>query len=160
MQIVTNIRNSNKNNYYYLITTFTNFLIDLRPLSLLGSLMKKLSIKKSIKAFIEGWVEELADPFTSWLYQSVLHWNVIMLIADGTFNDYDISFEDICLKINPRVGSRTSIQNIIKVGIEKNYFIKNPSLSDNRKKVLLLSDLGKKCFEDFIEKDASVYIYE
>ena len=160
MQIVTNIRNSNKNNYYYLITTFTNFLIDLRLLSLLGSLMKKLSIKKSIKAFIEGWVEELADPFTSWLYQSVLHWNVIMLIADGTFNDYDISFEDICLKINPRVGSRTSIQNIIKVGIEKNYFIKNPSLSDNRKKILLLSDLGKKCFEDFIEKDASVYIYE
>lgn len=160
MQIVTNIRNSNKNNYYYLITTFTNFLIDLRLLSLLGSLMKKLSIKKSIKAFIEGWVEELADPFTSWLYQSVLHWNVIMLIADGTFNDYDISFEDICLKINPRVGSRTSIQNIIKVGIEKNYFIKNPSLSDNRKKVLLLSDLGKKCFEDFIQKDASVYIYE
>ena len=160
MQIVTIIRNSNKNNYYYLITTFTNFLIDLRPLSLLGSLMKKLSIKKSIKAFIEGWVEELADPFTSWLYQSVLHWNVIMLIADGTFNDYDISFEDICLKINPRVGSRTSIQNIIKVGIEKNYFIKNPSLSDNRKKVLLLSDLGKKCFEEFIEKDASVYIYE
>ena len=122
--------------------------------------MKKLSIKKSITAFIEGWIEELADPFTSWLYQSVLHWNVIMLIADGTFNDYDISFEDICLKINPRVGSRTSIQNIIKVGIEKNYFIKNPSLSDNRKKVLLLSDLGKKCFEDFIEKDASVYIYE
>jgi len=160
MQIVTNIRNSNKNNYYYLITTFTNFLIDLRLLSLLGSLMKKLSIKKSIKAFIEGWVEELADPFTSWLYQSVLHWNVIMLIADGTFNDHDISFEDICLKINPRVGSRTSIQNIIKVGIEKNYFIKNPSLSDNRKKILLLSDLGKKCFEDFIEKDASVYIYE
>ena len=160
MQIVTNIRNSNKNNYYYLITTFTNFLIDLRLLSLLGLLMKKLSIKKSIAAFIEGWVEELADPFTSWLYQSVLHWNVIMLIADGTFNEYDISFEDICLKINPRVGSRTSIQNIIKVGIEKNYFIKNPSLSDNRKKVLLLSDLGKKCFEDFIEKDASVYIYE
>ena len=69
-----------------------------------------------------------------------------MLIADGTFNEYDISFEDICLKINPRVGSRTSIQNIIKVGIEKNYFIKNPSLSDNRKKVLLLSDLGKKYF--------------
>ena len=160
MQIVTNIRNSNKNNYHYLITTFTNSLIDLRLLSLLGSLMKKLSIKKSIKAFIEGWVEELADPFTSWLYQSVLHWNVIMLIADGTFNDYDISFEDICLKVNPRVGSRTSIQNIIKVGIEKNYFINNPSLSDNRKKVLLLSDLGKKCFEDFIEKDASVYIYE
>ena len=160
MQIITNLRNSNKNNYYYLITIFTNFLIDLRLLSSLGSLMKKLSIKKSITAFIEGWVEELADPFTSWLYQSVLHWNVIMLIADGTFNEYDISFEDICLKINPRVGSRTSIQNIIKVGIEKNYFIKNPSLSDNRKKVLLLSDLGKKCFEEFIEKDASVYIYE
>ena len=77
MQIVMSIRISNKNNYYYLITTFTNFLIDLRPLSLLGSLMKKLSIKKSIKAFIEGWVEELADPFTSWLYQSVLHLSLI-----------------------------------------------------------------------------------
>ena len=122
--------------------------------------MKKLSIGKSISAFIELLNEELADPFTSWMHQSMLHWNVVMLIADGTFNNYEISFETICLKINPRVGSRTSIQNIIKVGIEKNYFIKNPSLSDNRKKVLYLSDLGKKCYEDFIEKDAKVYIYE
>ena len=122
--------------------------------------MKKLSINKSISAFIESWVEELADPFTSWLYQSVLHWNVIMLIADSTFNKYEISFEDICLKINPRVVSRTSIQNIIKVGIEKNYFTKSPSKKDNRKKILFLSDAGKIFFEDFIKKDASVYIYE
>ena len=122
--------------------------------------MKKLSISKSVSAFIESWVEELADPFTSWLYQSVLHWNVIMLIADGTFNNYEISFEDICYKINPRVGSRTSIQNIIKVGIDKNYFTKSPSRSDNRKKILFLSGPGKKAFEDFIKKDASVYIYE
>ena len=122
--------------------------------------MKKLSIKKSIKAFIEGWVEELADPFTSWLYQSVLHWNVIMLIADSTFNNYEISFEDICYKVNPRVGSRTSIQNIIKVGIDKNYFTKIPSKGDNRKKILFLSDPGKEAFENFIKKDASVYIYE
>ena len=122
--------------------------------------MKKLSISKSVSAFIESWVEELADPFTSWLYQSVLHWNVIMLIADATFNNYEISFEDICIKINSRVGSRTSIQNIIKVGIDKNYFTKSPSRSDNRKKILFHSDSGKKAFEDFIKKDASVYIYE
>ncbi len=122
--------------------------------------MKKLSISKSVSAFIESWVEELADPFTSWLYQSVLHWNVIMLIADATFNNYEISFEDICIKINSRVGSRTSIQNIIKVGIDKNYFTKSPSRSDNRKKILFLSDSGRKAFEIFIKKDASVYIYE
>jgi hypothetical protein len=122
--------------------------------------MKKLSIGKCTSAFIEKWIEELADPFTSWMYQSVLHWNVIMLIADATFNNYDISFEDICLKINRRVGSRTSIQNIIKVGIEKNYLNKIPSLKDNRKKTLSLTDSGKIFFLDFIERDASVYVYE
>ena len=122
--------------------------------------MKKLSIGKSISAFIELLNEELADPFTSWMHQSMLHWNVIMLIADGTFNNYEISFETICLKINPRVGSRTSIQNIIKVGIEKNYLNKIPSLKDNRKKTLSLTDSGKIFFLDFIERDASVYVYE
>ena len=87
-------------------------------------MVKNLSIEKSVKRFVENWVDDQADPFASWMFQSVLHWNVVMLIADSTFNIYEISFEDICLKINHRVGSRTSIQNIIKVGIEKNFFIK------------------------------------
>jgi hypothetical protein len=102
----------------------------------------------------------MADPFTSWLFQSVLHWNVIMLVADGTFNEYDISFEDICLKINNRVGSRTSIQNIIKVGIAKANFIKSVSQNDNRRKVLSLSENGKKSFEQFLLKDETTYVYE
>ena len=121
---------------------------------------KKLSIKKTVSRFIENWVDEMADPFTSWLFQSVLHWNVIMLVADGTFNEYDISFEDICLKINNRVGSRTSIQNIIKVGIAKGYFIKSVSQNDNRRKVLSLSENGKKSFEQFLLKDETTYVYE
>ena len=121
---------------------------------------KKLSIKKTVSRFIENWVDEMADPFTSWLFQSVLHWNVIMLVADGTFNEYEISFEDICLKINTRVGSRTSIQNIIKVGIEKGYFIKTASQNDNRRKVLHLSQNGKKSFEEFLIKDETTYVYD
>ena len=121
---------------------------------------KKLSIKKTVSRFIENWVDEMADPFTSWLFQSVLHWNVIMLVADGTFNEYEISFEDICLKINTRVGSRTSIQNIIKVGIAKGYFTKTLSQNDNRRKVLHLSENGKKSFEEFLLKDETTYVYE
>ncbi len=121
---------------------------------------KKLSIKKTVSRFIENWVDEIADPFTSWLFQSVLHWNVIILVADGTFNEYEISFEDICLKINTRVGSRTSIQNIIKVGIAKGYFVKTASRSDNRRKVLHLSENGKKSFSEFLIRDEKTYVYE
>ena len=121
---------------------------------------KKLLIKKTVSRFIENWVDEMADPFTSWLFQSVLHWNVIMLVADGTYNEYEISFEDICLKINTRVGSRTSIQNIIKVGIAKGYFTKTESQNDNRRKVLHLSENGKKSFEEFLLKDETTYVYE
>ena len=135
----------------------------LRILSLIQraqDLEKKLSIKKTVSRFIENWVDEMADPFTSWLFQSVLHWNVIMLVADGTFNEYEISFEDICLKINTRVGSRTSIQNIIKVGIAKGYFTKTLSQNDNRRKVLHLSENGKKSFEEFLLKDETTYVYE
>jgi len=123
-------------------------------------LVKNLSIEKSVKRFVENWVDEQADPFASWMFQSVLHWNVVMLIADSTFNIYEISFEDICLKINHRVGSRTSIQNIIKVGIEKNFFYKKPSKNDNRKKVLQLSEKGKHYFINFVKKDAETYVYE
>jgi len=123
-------------------------------------LEKKLSIKKTVSRFIENWVDEMADPFTSWLFQSVLHWNVIMLVADGTFNEYEISFEDICLKINTRVGSRTSIQNIIKVGIAKGYFSKTLSQNDNRRKVLHLTENGRKSFEEFLLKDETTYVYE
>ncbi len=122
--------------------------------------MKKLSVEKSIKKFVENWVDEQADPFASWMFQSVLHWNVVMLIADATFNKYQISFEDICLKINHRVGSRTSIQNIIKVGLEKKFFDKVPSENDSRRKVIYLSDLGNQYFIDFVTKDAATYIYE
>lgn len=122
--------------------------------------MKKLSVEKSVKRFVENWVDEQADPFASWMFQSVLHWNVVMLIADATFNKYQISFEDICLKINHRVGSRTSIQNIIKVGIEKKFFDKVPSKNDSRRKVIYLSDLGNQYFIDFVTKDAETYIYE
>ena len=68
--------------------------------------------------------------------------------------------EDICLKINHRVGSRTSIQNIIKVGIEKKFFDKVPSINDSRRKVIYLSDLGNQYFIDFVTKDAATYIYE
>ena len=121
---------------------------------------KKLSIKKTVSRFIENWVDEIADPFTSWLFQSVLHWNVIILVADGTFNEYEISFEDICLKINTRVGSRTSIQNIIKVGLAKGYFVKTASRSDNRRKVLHLSENGKKSFIEFLIRDEKTYVYE
>ena len=122
--------------------------------------MKKLSIKKSVKRFVENWVDEQADPFASWMFQSVLHWNVLMLIADATFNSYEISFEDICLKINHRVGSRTSIQNIIKVGIEKKFIDKEPSEKDSRRKVLYLSEIGNRSFINFVKKDAETYIYE
>ena len=122
--------------------------------------MKKLSVEKSVKRFVENWVDEQADPFASWMFQSVLHWNVVMLIADATFNKYQISFEDICLKINHRVGSRTSIQNIIKVGIAKKFFDKVPSKNDSRRKVIYLSDLGNQYFIDFVTKDAATYIYE
>ena len=121
---------------------------------------KKISIKKTVSRFIENWVDEMADPFTSWLFQSVLHWNVIMLVADGTFNEYEISFEDICIKINTRVGSRTSIQNIIKVGIAKGYLVKIASRSDNRRKILHLSENGKKSFSEFLIKDQTTYVYE
>lgn len=121
--------------------------------------MKNLDIKKTISKFIELWVDETANPFTSFLYQSILHWNVLMLIADSTLNDYEISFEDICEKINSRVGSRTSIQNIIKIGLDKKYLNKIPSKNDARRKIITLSVNGLNEFREFIKKDAECYYY-
>ena len=122
--------------------------------------MKKLSIKKSIKAFIEGWVEELADPFTSWLYQSVLHWNVIMLIADGTFNEYDISFEDICKKINHRIGSRSSIQYVLGNSLSAGYVQKKLCHNDKRAKYYNLTKSAMEEFELLLVLDADSYEYK
>jgi DNA-binding MarR family transcriptional regulator len=82
-----------------------------------------------------------------------------MLIADSTLNRYDLSFEDICEKIKSKVGSRTSIQNIIKIGLEKKYFDKKPFKNDARRKIITLSDNGLNEFREFIKKDAECYYY-
>ncbi len=121
--------------------------------------MRKLDIKNTTSKFIENWVDEQVNDFTRYLFQSILHWNVTYLIADAYYNKYDISYEDICDKISSRVGSRTSIQNIIKQGVGKEFFNKTEKKSDKRKKLLTFSESGRKAFENYIHADASCYEY-
>lgn len=121
--------------------------------------MRKLDIKNTTSKFIENWVDEQVNVFTKYLFQSILHWNVTYLIADAHYNKYEISYENICDKISSRVGSRTSIQNIIKQGVEKGFFNKKESIIDKRRKLLSFSESGRKAFENYIHADASCYEY-
>ena len=78
---------------------------------------KKLNINKTTQNFISLWSEVHTNKFRLFTTQSMLYWNVIFLIADATLNNYELTYEDICRKINHRIGSRSSIQSLSLIHI-------------------------------------------
>ena len=71
--------------------------------------------------------------------KSILHMSITFEIAIGNFNNKNISYEVICQNIPKKIGSRSSIQNIINQGVHLNFFFKEKLAYDKRIKVLSLT---------------------
>ena len=73
------------------------------------------------------------------LDSSTLNHALCLEIAEGTFGNKKISYEDLCYKIPKKIGSRSTILNSLNNGVAKKYFIKENVDYDKRMKIYKLS---------------------
>ena len=120
---------------------------------------KKLNINKTTQNFISLWSEVHTNKFRLFTTQSMLYWNVIFLIADATLNNYELTYEDICRKINHRIGSRSSIQTVLGNSLSAGYVQKKLCHNDKRAKYFHLTKSAMDEFETLLVMDADNYEY-
>ena len=121
---------------------------------------KKLNINKTTENFISLWSEVHTNKFRLFTTQSMLYWNVIFLIADATLNNYELTYEDICRKVNHRVGSRSSVQNVLGNSLSAGYIYKKPCHNDKRAKYYHLTKSAIEEFETLLVLDADNYEFK
>ena len=120
------------------------------------------SIDKAIANTIEKSLDiydyELTIPLTNFIFQSPLHWNVMTIIALATFkDDFETSFQHLCESISSKTGSKSSIQSIIEIGIDRGFIEKKALKRDKRVKSLTLTQKSKKDYSNWIAADAKTY---
>jgi len=77
--------------------------------------------------------------FGKFFNKSILHYAAIMEVF--SFNKLGgISYEKLCYSIPKSLGSRSSIQNLLNEGLDKNLLVKVESDKDKRIKNYFLSD--------------------
>ena len=121
---------------------------------------QKLNINKTTQNFISLWSEVHTNKFRLFTTQSMLYWNVIFLIADATLNNYELTYEDICRKINHRIGSRSSIQTVLGNSLSAGYVQKKLCHNDKRAKYYNLTKSAMEEFETLLVLDADSYEYK
>ena len=67
----------------------------------------------------------------------MLHWNVIFLIADASLNNYELTFEVVCRKVTYRIGSRSSVQNVLKNSELAGFIYREISKDDKKPKIII-----------------------
>ncbi len=87
------------------------------------------------------------DYSSKFFFKSILH-HVISLEVYENNNSNGISFETICANIPKQIGSRSSIQSILKDALERNIFYKYENKQDKRIKNFYLT----KSYYDLINK--------
>ena len=90
------------------------------------------------------------------LDSSTLNHALCLEIAEGTFGNKEVSYEDLCHKIPRKIGSRSTILNSLNNAVSKKYFIKESVDYDKRIKNYKLSSNFKTVMIDWINELKSV----
>ena len=97
-----------------------------------------------------------SDIFGKFFNKSILHYAAIMEVF--SFNKLGgISYEKLCYNIPKSLGSRSSIQNLLNEGLDKNLLIKIESEKDKRIKNYFLSDDFYHMVLDWIKAQKRIY---
>ncbi len=86
------------------------------------------------------------------LDSSTLNHALCLEIAEGTFHNKPISYEDLCYKIPRKIGSRSTILNSLNNAVSKQYFIKETVDYDKRIKIYKLSHNFQSVMIDWINE--------
>ena len=97
-----------------------------------------------------------SDIFGKFFNKSILHYAAIMEVF--SFNKLGgISYEKLCYNIPKSLGSRSSIQNLLNEGLDKNLLVKVESEKDKRIKNYFLSDDFYHMVLDLIKAQKRIY---
>ena len=97
-----------------------------------------------------------SDTFGKFFNKSILHYAAIMEVF--SFNKLGgISYEKLCHSIPKSLGSRSSIQNLLNEGLDKNLLVKVESNKDKRIKNYFLSDDFYYMVFDWIKMQKRIY---
>ena len=97
-----------------------------------------------------------SDIFGKFFNKSILHYAAIMEVF--SFNKLGgISYEKLCNSIPKSLGSRSSIQNLLNEGLDKNLLVKIESEKDKRIKNYFLSDDFYHMVLDWIKAQKRIY---
>jgi hypothetical protein len=97
-----------------------------------------------------------SDIFGKFFNKSILHYAAIMEVF--SFNKLGgISYEKLCHSIPKSLGSRSSIQNLLNEGLDKNLLVKVESEKDKRIKNYFLSDDFYHMVLDWIKTQKRIY---
>ena len=97
-----------------------------------------------------------SDIFGKFFNKSILHYAAIMEVF--SFNKLGgISYEKLCYNIPKSLGSRSSIQNLLNEGLDKNLLVKIESVKDKRIKNYFLSDDFYHMVLDWIKEQKKIY---
>jgi len=86
------------------------------------------------------------------LDSSTLNHALCLEIAEGTFGDKPISYEDLCHKIPRKIGSRSTILTSLNNAVAKKYFIKENVDYDKRVKIYKLSKNFQQTIIEWIKE--------
>lgn len=97
-----------------------------------------------------------SDIFGKFFNKSILHYAAIMEVF--SFNKLGgISYEKLCHSIPKSLGSRSSIQNLLNEGLDKNLLVKIENEKDKRIKNYFLSDDFYHMVLDWIKAQKRIY---
>ena len=94
---------------------------------------------------------------SKFFFKSILH-HVISLEVYENNNSDGISFETICSNVPKSIGSRSSIQSILKDALDRNIFLKYQSKKDKRIKNYYLSLSYFDLINKWINKEKSYFL--
>ena len=76
----------------------------------------------------------------NFFFSSMLHYAISLEIASNSYKSKLISLDGLCKIIPKKLGSLSSINNILRQGVKLGYFIKQSNDNDNRLRGYKLSE--------------------
>ena len=95
------------------------------------------------------------NPFENFLFNTKHHVVIIFYIASQP--ERKSTLEEICYNVSPKIISRSTIQNILKEGVNINFLKKEVSEKDKRSKFYKLTDGAVDLLEKWAHRQKKVF---
>ena len=96
-----------------------------------------------------------SDPVKNFLFNT--KHNLLILFFIASQPDQKCTLEDVCYNISSKIISRSTIQYILKEGVEIGFFEKITNKKDKREKYYKITQVGKKSLEDWAFSQKKVF---